>query len=103
MGSASEDYFTNTHSRYFPRPQDKLLSILHSDAFEAPSSSSSTPSGSYPRPRPAITLQPDRMGSSRGFWKDCPSDVPCATNCTLLGKASQEVEEEEREAEEKGD
>ena len=25
MGSASQDYITNTHSKYFPMPQDKLV------------------------------------------------------------------------------
>ena len=27
IGSASQDYITNTHSKYFPGPQDKLVDI----------------------------------------------------------------------------
>jgi hypothetical protein len=27
IGCASQDYITNTHSKYYPGPQDKLLSI----------------------------------------------------------------------------
>ena len=27
VGSASQDYITNTHSAYFPGPQDKLLNV----------------------------------------------------------------------------
>eukprot|EP01047_Picozoa_sp_COSAG01_P034103 COSAG01_NODE_2543_length_7429_cov_6.011122_1_plen_52_part_00 len=27
IGCASQDYITNTHSKYYPGPQDKLLTI----------------------------------------------------------------------------
>ena len=71
MGSASQDYVTNTHTKYFPMPQDKLVNILLGDAFKNPQRPSPGSGGArgYPRPRPAVTLQPDWMDSPYGIWR----------------------------------
>lgn len=53
IGSASQDYITNTHSKYYPGPQDKMMDIELGQ-----------PGQSMVRPLPAITVVPDYL--------DCP-------------------------------
>ena len=53
IGSASQDYITNTHTKYFPGPQDKLFQV-QLGARDA----------SMVHPVPAITIIPDYL--------DCP-------------------------------
>jgi hypothetical protein len=55
MGTASQDYITNTHSRYFPCPQDKLFAL-----------DLAVPNMSMTRPLPTVTIVPDYLDSPYG-------------------------------------
>eukprot|EP01045_Picozoa_sp_COSAG04_P036024 COSAG04_NODE_8587_length_954_cov_0.768421_1_plen_239_part_10 len=65
IGSASQDYITNTHTKYFPGPQDKLLDIQLGVAHQ-----------SMVRPLPAITLQPDYLDAPYGHIHEPMTDKP---------------------------
>lgn len=55
IGSASQDYITNTHSEYFPGPQDKLFDL-----------ELGKPNMSMYQPTPAITFVPDYLDAPYG-------------------------------------
>jgi hypothetical protein len=68
MGSASQAYITNTHSKYYPNVEDKLVNILLGNVSQTPPYTPSRLAGDQSnatrRESPAITLQ--------GDWKDMP-------------------------------
>ena len=65
LGSASQDYITNTHSKYFPGPQDKLFDLEVG------------PRGmSMRRPVPAVTLVPDYLDDPYGHIHEPTTDKP---------------------------
>ena len=75
IGSASSDYITNTHLKYFPCPQDKLWSVdLQAD----------TARDTQLRPLPSVTLVSDWSDGSGNkhdapwghAWKGNPTDKP---------------------------
>lgn len=79
IGSASQEYIANTHSKYYPNPQSKLFSVVLGDPSEhvdrqkdklKPKGSqrqlSTTRIGSIP----AISIVPDWMDSPYGIWMD---------------------------------
>ena len=65
IGSASQDYITNTHSKYFPGPQDKLLSVQLGVPVE-----------SMTRPVPMITVVPDYLDCPYGHIHEPITDKP---------------------------
>eukprot|EP01052_Picozoa_sp_SAG31_P038062 SAG31_NODE_5015_length_2800_cov_2.011847_1_plen_446_part_00 len=65
LGSASQDYITNTHTKYFPGPQDQLLDIQLG-----------VPHDSMVRPLPMITLQPDYLDCPYGHIHEPNTDKP---------------------------
>ncbi len=64
IGSASQDYITNTHSKYYPCPQSKLLDIELGP--ERPVNMS--------RPLPAIVLVPDYLDAPYGHLHEPTTD-----------------------------
>ena len=67
IGSASQDYITNTHRAYYPCPQDKLINI--DLAF--------TNGMTQYKPIPDITLVHDWMDQPYGHrWGNNPTDKP---------------------------
>eukprot|EP00037_Helgoeca_nana_P029865 m.362599 g.362599 ORF g.362599 m.362599 type:complete len:302 (+) comp28064_c1_seq4:195-1100(+) len=76
IGSASQDYITNTHHAYWPNPQDKLVNILLGDSTPPPTAlrprtvDARTSTGARTgRPVAQISIQPDWMDSPYGVWK----------------------------------
>jgi len=65
IGSASQDYITNTHTKYFPGPQDKLLQVVLG-----------VRNASMVRPVPAITLVPDYLDRPYGHVHEPLTDKP---------------------------
>lgn len=65
IGCASQDYITNTHSKYFPGPQDKLLTIQLGALNQ-----------SMVRPVPEITIQPDYLDCPYGHIHEKLTDKP---------------------------
>ena len=55
IGSASQDYITNTHSKYFPGPQDKLIDLELGEL-----------NMSMVLPTAAITVVPDYLDAPYG-------------------------------------
>ena len=65
IGSASQDYITNTHSKYFPGPQDKLFDL-----------ELGSPGMSMLKPVPAITLVPDYLDDPYGHIHEALTNKP---------------------------
>jgi hypothetical protein len=66
IGSSSQDYITNTHQKYYPCPQDKLISI----------DLASSNMTQY-HPIPSITLVHDWLDHPYGhLWKGNPTNKP---------------------------
>eukprot|EP00041_Stephanoeca_diplocostata_P024140 m.604307 g.604307 ORF g.604307 m.604307 type:complete len:379 (+) comp22459_c0_seq4:2006-3142(+) len=78
IGSASQDYITNTHHKYFPCPQSKLVNIIlghaDSDASKKPG---------ILRPRPHISVQPDWMDLPYGIHSKYPLPLDRASHLAL--------------------
>lgn len=73
MGSASQDYITNTHSKYYPYLGDKLVTILLG-ASSLPVADGDDPV--RPRPLPQVSIQPDWMDNPYGFPATYPPGSP---------------------------
>jgi hypothetical protein len=71
IGSASQDYITNTHDKYFPCPQDKLVNIILGTAAQHINTSFNS---AYSQDRKGsmvgVTFQPDWMDAPYGIWED---------------------------------
>ena len=63
LGSTSSDYFTNTHTRYYPSPQDKPLALDFGVA-----------NMSQRKPVPSLTLSHDWRDSPYGHWYEPTTD-----------------------------
>eukprot|EP00729_Bicosta_minor_P023739 gene23739-2878_t len=79
IGSASQDYITRTHGKYFPYPGDKLVNIHLGNLVR-----SDPASPSRGRPTPSISLQPDWMDSPYGIWKQYPYNPPLCDKASHL-------------------
>lgn len=78
IGSASQDYITNTHHKYFPCPQSKLVNIILGSA----PSDASNKSGIL-RPRPHISVQPDWMDMPYGIHSEYPLPLDRTSHLAL--------------------
>jgi len=67
IGSASQEYITRTHGKYYPYPGSKLINIVLGSTYGTASNKVEQ------RPIPTISVQTSFMNSSYGLWKDYPS------------------------------
>eukprot|EP00750_Incisomonas_marina_P013406 INCI17311.1.p1 GENE.INCI17311.1~~INCI17311.1.p1 ORF type:complete len:709 (+),score=110.86 INCI17311.1:167-2293(+) len=83
IGSASQSYITNTHSKFFPCPHAKIVNIVLGDSDQHQNMSTRTPAWAVGRNAsiPAVTIQPDWMDAPYGVWADYG-------NWNSLGKAT---------------
>ena len=83
LGSSSQDYVTNTHSKYFPCPQSQPVRAVLGDAAahariktrikaraKVGGEAMAVAGAGRPGSIPAVTLQPDWMDSPYGIWED---------------------------------